>query len=301
MKIVQSSVFLEDCVVAKNSKKAFNVCGTSSRLYIAHCDVRGNLEGTFSEESTVLDPPEENVSSVDDSSSSSSFPSSSLAPLHHSSGVKNETSSYSADGVSGSASASATDTDIHKYLQPEHQINRNSDAYKENLGFSLYEKDIPSSSVQHCSTERRFLVKHCIGDEEAVSSFDSHRWYDAEEDPSEHLTLTLRPDKATKLFETDVAESFVSKMKRKREQSTHFADSNLGSIGEKRHIDNDNSSTACYEEMDENMDLDMDLSKSGPGSYERDRDRDSAYQKMVKLEKDHEHFSDVKIVKLEKF
>ena len=47
MKIINSSVFIEDCVISQNEKSGFHVSGPSSRLYMNHCDVRGNLLGTF--------------------------------------------------------------------------------------------------------------------------------------------------------------------------------------------------------------------------------------------------------------
>ena len=56
--MVNSSAYLEDCVITKNNKNGFAICdsalSSSSRLYLSHCDVRGNLGGSFVEEKTVL-------------------------------------------------------------------------------------------------------------------------------------------------------------------------------------------------------------------------------------------------------
>ena len=56
--MVNSSAYLEDCVITKNNKNGFAICdfalSSSSRLHLSHCDVRGNLGGSFVEEKTVL-------------------------------------------------------------------------------------------------------------------------------------------------------------------------------------------------------------------------------------------------------
>jgi hypothetical protein len=56
--MVNSSAYLEDCVITKNNKNGFAICdsafSSSSCLYLSHCDVRGNLRGSFVEEKTVL-------------------------------------------------------------------------------------------------------------------------------------------------------------------------------------------------------------------------------------------------------
>ena len=47
MKIVDSSVFIEDCIISQNEKSGFHISGPRSRLYMNHCDIRANLLGTF--------------------------------------------------------------------------------------------------------------------------------------------------------------------------------------------------------------------------------------------------------------
>lgn len=315
-------------MIAKNSKKAFHVCGATSRLYLAHCDVRGNMEGTFCEESAVPDPHEKvSLSAPPPSSSSSSSPSPS-----RSSSVKRESmSNTNEDGVRASFSASsgeamAAQTQIHthtqthpsslmghhKHIEPESQITQSYDGSSQNRDVSGYQEAVPSSSaLLPLLTERRFFVKRCIGDEEAIMSFNPHRWLDEEEDTSE-LTLSLNPEKASKSSEGralegegDTAEHLVSKLKRKREHSAHFSECNLSGTYATLVSRTDSSGMGGFEEMDVNIDMDMDmdmgldLGKADPGFYEEDRDR--AFQKMVKVEADHKYFLDVKSVKLEKF
>lgn len=56
--MVNSSAYLEDCVITKNNKNGCAICdsalSSSSRLYLSHCDVRGNLGGSFVEEKIFL-------------------------------------------------------------------------------------------------------------------------------------------------------------------------------------------------------------------------------------------------------
>jgi hypothetical protein len=316
LKIVDSSVFLEDCVIAKNSKKAFHVCGVSSRLYLAHCDVRGNMEGTFCDESMVRDPHEKVSSSVPFSSlSSSSSPSRGSSAKNESiSSAYNDGARASFDTSSGEGQVQASSLlDHHKHIEPESQITQSYDGSSQNRDVSGHQETVPSSSaLLPLFTERRLFVKHCIGDEEAVMSFCPHRWVDAEEDTSE-LTLSLNPEKASKSSdgralegEGDTAESLVSKLKRKREHSGHFSAGDLSGTYAAL-VSRTDGCMGGFEEMDANIDMDMDmdmgldLGKADPGYFEGERDGDGAFPKMVKVEANHEYYLDVKNVKLEKF
>jgi hypothetical protein len=309
LKIVDSSVFLEDCVIAKNSKKAFHVCGTSSRLYLAHCDVRGNTEGTFCEESMVRDPHERVSSLVQLSSSSSS------------SSSPSRSSSAKSDGVRSSVTASSGGAQVYpsslvyhqEHIEPESQITQSYDGSSPTRDVSGYQETVPSSSaLLSLPTERRLFVKHCIGDEEAVISFSPHRWVGAEEDTSE-LTLSLNPEKASKGLEGrtlegegDATESLVPKLKRKREHSAHFSAGDLSGKYATLMSRTDSSGLGGFEEMDVNvdmymdMDMGLDLGKAYPGYHEGERDGDAAFQEIVKAEANHEYYLDVKNVKLEK-
>ena len=48
---------MEDCTIIQNRKNGFSVSGPKTRLYLAHCDIRGNNEGTFLFEKNLLKGP----------------------------------------------------------------------------------------------------------------------------------------------------------------------------------------------------------------------------------------------------
>jgi hypothetical protein len=216
--MVNSSAYLEDCVITKNNKNGFAICdsalSSSSRLYLSHCDVRGNLGGSFVEEKTVLitdhgnsfslnsvlnlnsDKVNEEIMNADNNGNNDNNDdrmgvvgsveqannknndvgdSNDCTPNDQISNINNSDNNHTNNNIDNSGSISNTNAGVNTL---NNIINTDiSSKNTEQLSSSI------SASKEHSSSntvieERTLFLRKCIGDEDAMKFFRKFEWFD---------------------------------------------------------------------------------------------------------------------------
>ena len=170
---MKSEAFLEDCIITKNGKNAFSVFDPFSRLYISHCNVAGNEGGTYTEYTGITVNEKSILMEIDSSDI----------------GNKN-----------GSDNEREVTVEKREYHSEKKIQNVNSTGIET---FFASEK-IPSTPLP-AMKERMFFAKKCVGDEEAVLTFEKYNWKDCsddvledEEEDSSEVSVSVVPKNNSK-------------------------------------------------------------------------------------------------------
>ena len=166
--MANSSAYLEDCVITKNNKNGFVVFDSAlksrSCLYLSHCDVRGNLRGSFIEEKTDLQH-------------GNHLPLNSTSDVISENRIEKRRNTDNDDNIdSNYNSVIVNRIDGIDKLNNIIKNDSSSNNYEQNAPTSSESREYSSSIV--IIPERIFFVRKCIGDEEATIFFKKFEWFD---------------------------------------------------------------------------------------------------------------------------